>query len=249
MAESDLTETNRKHFDVVATTHQNNFSDLINHSIQEFQSRRHWISSRWSDTLASPNNEIRLLDYACGSGTVSKALAPYTTRTVGLDLSENMVETYNQAAGEMGLPSENMQGYQFDLLSDDNAADIPEYLRQGFDIIVIGMALHHVANPGTLLKKFKEILKPGGAVIVLDMIPGQVPSLAETELEGLDAREVNVLKTIAKKGFTKDELKGMYDDAGLGSGFEYVHIEEEFRFVLFGREVSVRGFICRGGVV
>ncbi|KAL4959734.1 class I SAM-dependent methyltransferase [Aspergillus stella-maris] len=247
MAEVDLTETNRKHFDTVATTHKTNFSDLINHTIQELRGRRHWISSRWTDTLASPDDEVRLLDYACGSGTVSKALAPYTTETVGMDLSENMVETYNQTAVEMSLPLEKMKGYQFDLLSGYNPAETPEYLKQGFDIIVIGMALHHVSNPPLLLRKFKEILKQGGAVIVLDMVPDQVPSLPATELEGLDAREVEVLKTIGKKGFTEDEMRGMYDDAGLGGGFEYVVIEEEFRFVLLGREISVGGFICRGG--
>ncbi|KAL4789327.1 S-adenosyl-L-methionine-dependent methyltransferase [Aspergillus venezuelensis] len=233
MAESNLTETNRKHFDAVATTYQNNFTNLINQSIHEIQSRRHWISSRWTDTLASPDDEVRLLDYACGSGTVSK----------------NMVEAYNRTVGEMGFASEKMKGYQFDLLSTDwdNPADLPSYLRQGFDIIVIGMALHHVSGPPLLLRKFRDILKPGGVVIVLDMVPGQVPSLHETELEGLDAREVDVLKTIGKKGFTEDEMKRMYEDAGLGSGFECAVIEEEFRLTLFGREVSVRGFICRGG--
>ncbi|KAL4923824.1 class I SAM-dependent methyltransferase [Aspergillus undulatus] len=247
---ADLTEINRKHFDDVASSHQNNFETLIAQAIYELQVRRHWISPKWVDTITDKDlhDGIRLLDYACGSGTASKALAPFVTSTIGIDLSANMVTEYNNTAREMGLFPERMRGYQCDLLSGDldPKVGLPDGVLEKFDIIVIGMALHHVSDPGALLEKLKELLKPGGVVVVLDMVPDQVPSVPEHDLEGLESQQLNSLKTIGKHGFTENEMREFYESAGISAAFEYVVIKEEFRLRLFGREVRVTGFIARG---
>ncbi|KAL4913043.1 S-adenosyl-L-methionine-dependent methyltransferase [Aspergillus aurantiobrunneus] len=246
---ADLAETNRKHFDKVASTHQTDFGELIAAAIRQLQARRHWISSKWVDN--TPDTEIRLLDYACGAGTVSKALAPYVTEAIGLDVSANMVTEYNDAAQELGLSPARMRGHQHDLLSpSEPSPDLPsDALSRKFDIIVIGMALHHVADPGKLLRRFAELLKTGGACVVLDMVPGRDDSGIHESLHGLVGEQLDVVKTIGKHGFTEDETRGLYEAAGMGKGFEYVVLEEKFRFRMFGKEFGVQGFIARGEAV
>jgi hypothetical protein len=56
----------------VATTHQTDFGELIDAAIREFKARRGWITPALNDPPASEAKELRLLDYACGAGTVSK---------------------------------------------------------------------------------------------------------------------------------------------------------------------------------
>lgn len=47
-------------------------------------------------TKDADSRQIKVLDYAAGTGNVSQALAPYVTRVLGVDISKGMVETYNK---------------------------------------------------------------------------------------------------------------------------------------------------------
>jgi hypothetical protein len=38
----------------------------------EVRARRSWISSKWTDTPEGQGKEIRALDYACGTGNLSR---------------------------------------------------------------------------------------------------------------------------------------------------------------------------------
>ncbi|KAG2417901.1 hypothetical protein HFD88_001000 [Aspergillus terreus] len=247
---ADLTEINRKHFDKVASDHQNDFGELIDAVIAELKSRRGWISPKLTNT---PNTDptagdaVRLLDYACGAGTVSKALAPYATQTIGLDLSANMVSEYNKAAQEIFRPHSagfaRMEGFQHDLLGDSNLGTVlPSGTLAPFDVIVTGMALHHVVDAGGLLQRFGQLLKPGGVCVVVDMVPGSA-RLGDPGSELME--EGGVFGTIAKHGFSEAEMRELYERAGMG-GFDYVVFEQRFRFTLFGQDCSSLGFIAKG---
>ncbi|KAI9374606.1 S-adenosyl-L-methionine-dependent methyltransferase [Aspergillus egyptiacus] len=250
--------------------------------IAELNSRRGWISPKLINivphTDPAARDEVRLLDYACGAGTVSKALAPYATQTIGLDLSANMVAEYNKAAREIfgaHTPGKaRMVGFQHDLLGSSNSGTsdpapgsgsgaagpgpgteaedkmtLPSGTLAPFDIVVIGMALHHVADAGRLLQRFAGLLKPGGVCIVLDMVPGSARLGGhDSDLwEGLEQGEEGrgVLDTIAKHGFTESEMQDLYEGAGMGL-FEYAVFEQRFGFTLFGQQCSSLGFIARG---
>ncbi|KAF3400100.1 hypothetical protein F1880_008344 [Penicillium rolfsii] len=289
---ADLTENNRKHFDKVASSHQHDFGELINMVIAELESRRGWISpqlaKRNPNTAHAAGDEFRLLDYACGAGTVSKvslftllhpssttlsnerefqALAPYTTRTIGLDLSANMVSEYNKAAREIfGVHNSGparMEGFQHDLLgtspsdqgsgadADDNKL-LPSGTLAPFDIIVIGMALHHVADAGELMQRFAKLLKSGGVCIVVDMVSSSARLDDGEGDESSDLRERRepgengtMFDTIAKHGFTAAEMKDLYEEAGMRK-FDYQVFEHRFCFRLFGQQCSSLGFIARG---
>ncbi|KAJ5301881.1 hypothetical protein N7508_006744 [Penicillium antarcticum] len=244
---SEFTEANRKHFDKVASNHQNDFGDLINSTITELNTRRKWISSKLADS--DPADDVRLLDYACGAGTVSKALASYTSCTIGLDLSKNMVAEYNKAA-EAGLGPDRMQGYQYDILSPDTTSP-PGGSLVPFDVVVTSMALHHVADPDQLLQAFSELLKPGGVCVVVDMVPGSAFHEGNEEKfdsdisEALQPEQREVFNTIGKHGFDEGETRALYEGAGIGTGFEYVVFDKPFRFTMFGERFGTTGFIAR----
>jgi SAM-dependent methyltransferase len=161
-----------------------------------------------------------------------------------------MIAEYNKAASEMGFSNEKMHAYQYNLLAADTDSDsvtssLPENTLAPFDVIVIGMALHHVSEPTVLLARFKELLKPGGVCVVMDMVPtDDAPDIEDV----LEPSQLEVVKTIGKRGFTEQEMRELYEGAGMGKGFEYVVIEEKFRFTMFGHQFRVTGFMARGEV-
>jgi SAM-dependent methyltransferase len=163
-----------------------------------------------------------------------------------------MIAEYNKAASEMGFSTERMHAYQYNLLAEKTNTDsatatgpLPENTLAPFDVIVIGMALHHVSEPNVLLVRFKELLKPGGVCVVMDMVPRD----DAPDIEGvLEPSQLEVVKTIGKRGFTAQEMRELYEGAGMGKGFEYVDIEEKFRFSMFGHQFGVTGFMARGEV-
>jgi SAM-dependent methyltransferase len=248
---------------------------MIQTIMGEIADRRGWISSRLADKQSnkseSESESILLLDYACGAGTATKvcihihiqhafpqakltgqALLPFITQAIGLDLSENMVKEYNNWATANGYPAEKMRAYHLNLLDSDSDAEGGIEL-DGFDVVVVCMALHHVADAGRLLARLSGCLKPGGVCVVVDGVP--TPPAAATageDSETADLRAVlgpeqlEVLETINKHGYTEGEMRELYEGAGLGRGFEYVVIERELRFTMFGHEFSRRGFIARG---
>lgn len=140
-----------------------------------------------------------------------------------------------------------MQAYQLDLLASDNTEEsITETTLFGFDVIVISMALHHVTDPKLLLRHFAKRLNPEGVCVVVD----QVPTPDGPDLEAvLQPEQFEIFKKINTHGYTEEEMRKLYQSAGLGKNFEYVVVQRPLSFTLFGHKFSVTGFMARGELV
>ena len=60
-----------------ASTYNSKFSKTILQIIEEIQTRRDWIGVDWvneheNESSGKPQKTVRLLDYACGTGLVSR---------------------------------------------------------------------------------------------------------------------------------------------------------------------------------
>ena len=105
-----------------------------------------------------PNKCKNVLDLGCGTGEFSRLLSDYAEKVVAIDLSPNSIELAKQ------------KSTQFDNI-DYQVADvrkwkfIPEY----YDAIVSIATVHHL-SVAELLPKIKASLKPGGVLIVLDLL-------------------------------------------------------------------------------
>ncbi|MBM4148506.1 MAG: methyltransferase domain-containing protein [Lentisphaerae bacterium] len=103
----------------------------------------------------------RVLEYACGTGAIARALAGDVGSVVAMDASEGMVaEAARRAAAEKHA---NITVMRRDFL--DGAGPGPG----AFDRIVCAMALHHVGDISGLLKRFREMLNPGGLIVLADI--------------------------------------------------------------------------------
>ena len=128
--------------------------------------------------------DVSLLDYACGTGLVSRALGPYVGRIRALDLSANMVTRYKELSALSTIPSVKAATARTGNLLVDELEGLD---LQGFSIAAICAALHHVADPASLITKLAGRLRAGGVLAVIDFVDeGEVKWLNdERDMENL----------------------------------------------------------------
>ncbi|KAH8811385.1 S-adenosyl-L-methionine-dependent methyltransferase [Xylogone sp. PMI_703] len=257
---TDIVEKNREHWNNTAAQYDTRFEKTISQLIREIQKRKDWISTNWAEEddddddddddneEAKPTKNVRLLDYACGTGLVSRALAPYITQSIGIDLSENMVAQYNLRATNQGLSPSEMSAYHGNLLSPDdpNPASLagPEFY--DFDVAAVGLGFHHFSDPALAAKRLVGRLKSGGVLLIIDFMP-HAPGDVHGHRHG-DMDVKSAVHTVTHHGFSEDEVKKMFIEAGAGDGFEYQVVGEGIVFVRGEGEKEMRRtvFMARG---
>lgn len=131
-------------------------------------------AGRWDklrDELFGPTYYLRALagladpdwvvgDLGCGTGQVSEAIAPYVRRVVAVDGSGEMLK----AARRRLKPYANVDVQRGEL----EALPIED---GRVDVAVLLLVLHHVAEPVNVLREAARVLRPGGRLLIGDMLP------------------------------------------------------------------------------
>jgi ArsR family transcriptional regulator len=99
-------------------------------------------------------------DLGCGTGQLSALVAPHVREVIAVDGSPEML----QAARERfsGATNVDLRLGTLEALPIDHAQ---------LDIAMLGLVLHHVPDPGVALTEAARVLKPGGRVLIIDMLP------------------------------------------------------------------------------
>jgi SAM-dependent methyltransferase len=166
----------------------------------------------------------RILDYACGNGTVSAALLgcfPLATFH-GIDISDSQVKLFNDKALEL-LGSDyhdRMCAIQGDLNEPEKTPVLAGADWFAFDSVIISFALHHVDNPIEFLKLLKARVKPGGTLVVVDWLKpvetdtASVPSSRDGVSKYNPANMEPVPGGRVWPGFSKGDIYEDYSAAG-----------------------------------
>ena len=117
-------------------------------------------------------DNVSLLDYACGTGAVSQALAPFVSSIQGIDLSSKMLERYHEAADKSTIPAfKNAVVRQGDLVA---TAEPPPELSgpelHEFSVAVISAGFHHFENQELTLQRLAQRLRSGGNLVIVDFL-------------------------------------------------------------------------------
>lgn len=99
-------------------------------------------------------------DLGCGTGRMTAALAPFVGRVIAVDGSGEML----QAAKRRLRDLENVDLRRGDLegLPIDDGT---------LDAALIALVLHHVPDPVRVVAEASRALRPGGRIVVVDMLP------------------------------------------------------------------------------
>lgn len=171
---------------------------------------------------------------------ISKALAPYITQSIGVDISESMVNEYNVGASNQGIPASEMHAVVGNLISPSASPSAslsgPEFFN--FDIAAVGLGFHHFTDPALASKRLGERLKTGGTLLIIDFLPhGHDHSLNHKEMEEYG---------VTHMGFSEDDVKRLFEGAGVGQDFEYVVLGKGIVFSKEGGDMKREVFMAKG---
>lgn len=99
-------------------------------------------------------------DLGCGTGQVTAALAPFVGRVIAVDRSGEML----QAARRRLRSLQNVEVRRGDL----EALPVAD---GELDAATLLLVLHHVPDPAAALAEAARVLKPGGRLLIADMLP------------------------------------------------------------------------------
>lgn len=108
------------------------------------------------------------LDVACGPGLVACEFAPYAKHVTGIDITPGMVEQAKERQKAKGLT--NLTWHVGDVLP----LPFPD---AHFSVVLTRYSFHHFLNPQAVLAEMCRVCKPGGKVMVVDVV--QPPEKAE----------------------------------------------------------------------
>ncbi|KAI4196253.1 MAG: hypothetical protein LQ350_006668 [Teloschistes chrysophthalmus] len=227
--------------------------DLVDQIQAEVLARRDWVGitalrATDSECHEQARGPIRLLDYACGSGELSRTLFPHMDEVRGIDLSSAMVKAYNDMAVSANVQKDSMLAVQGDILGPPTGSQRDAFTGRewfDFDMAVMSMALHHVASPEDAVKLLVERLRTGGIVLLIDWVLDSVRfSGADLTKHAHDVAPGSE-NTMTRAGFGKDEMLGILDGAGC-QDVGFLEFEEPTRLGDGEQAMMQRLFIAKG---
>jgi ubiquinone/menaquinone biosynthesis C-methylase UbiE/DNA-binding transcriptional ArsR family regulator len=99
-------------------------------------------------------------DLGCGTGQLTEVVAPYVRQVIAVDSSADMLDAARlrvSAARNVDLRQGELESLPID------AGEL--------DAAMISLVLHYSPSPGRALAEVARVLRPGGRVLVVDMLP------------------------------------------------------------------------------
>lgn len=141
---------------------------------------------------------MTIADLGAGEGTLSQLLARTAKKVIAIDNSPAMVEFGSKLAAEHGL--KNLE-YRLGSIDD------PPIKAGTVDLALFSQALHHAASPGKALAAAHKILKPGGRLMVLDLLSHSFEQARTLYAHvWLGFSELELVRLIEKAGFKDAEV-------------------------------------------
>jgi len=141
------------------------------------------------------SNDMKALEYGCGTGLLSFALQSDLGQITLADTSQGMLEVLREKIADAGVT--NMHPVRLDLASDL----LPT---ERYDLTYSLMTLHHLQDVKDMLAKFRDLLTPNGYLLVAD-------------LDKEDGSFHTDGSTDVHLGFDRNELQQIVEAIGFGN--------------------------------
>ncbi len=141
--------------------------------------------------LALVDPDAVVADLGCGAGHFTALLAPHVARVVAVDGSSEMLATARALTA--ALPNVALHVGELEQLPVGDAS---------VDVALLSLALHYVADPPRVIAESRRIVRPGGRVVLVDMMPH-------------DRDDLQLRMGHMWRGFDQLQVTGWFEAAGL----------------------------------
>jgi ubiquinone/menaquinone biosynthesis C-methylase UbiE/DNA-binding transcriptional ArsR family regulator len=138
----------------------------------------------------------RVVDLGTGSGRMLTLLGKTAKMSVGLDLSQNMLNIARANVTKAGLEKVELRH------GDIFATRLPAH---SADLVLVHQVLHYLADPAAAVAEAARLVMPGGRLLIVDFAPHQLEHLREEHQH-------------RRLGFADAEMRLWLSGAGLKPG-------------------------------
>lgn len=111
-----------------------------------------------------------MLDVGTGTGRMLELFAPLCIRSVGIDLSRDMLAIARTNLESAGIADAQVR--QGDIYA-------PPVDRDSFDLVVMHQVLHFLEDPAAAVREAARLLRPSGRFLVVDFAPHELEFLRD----------------------------------------------------------------------
>lgn len=145
------------------------------------------------ERAAGPGPFERVVDLGTGSGRMLTLLGRRARMSVGLDLSQQMLNIARANVAQAGLEKVELRH------GDIFATRLPS---ASADLVVVHQVLHYLTDPNAAVAEAARLVMPGGKLLIVDFAPH--------DLEHLRAEHQH-----RRLGFSDEEIGRWLEEAGL----------------------------------
>lgn len=137
----------------------------------------------------------RVVDLGTGSGRMLTLLGKKAKMSLGLDLSQNMLNIARANVTKAGLDRVELRH------GDIFATRLPE---QSADLVLVHQVLHYLADPAAAVAEAARLVSTGGRLLIVDFAPHTLEHLREEHQH-------------RRLGFSDEEMRRWLGEAGLSA--------------------------------
>lgn len=124
----------------------------------------------------SVRGDERVLDAGCGAGHTALAFAPHVAEVIAVDLTMAMLAQVRRLAKERGLAN---------VVAERGDVEKLQFPDASFDLVTTRYSAHHWPHPEAAMQEFARVLKPGGTLLLDDVVAPPAP-LPDTFLNAIE---------------------------------------------------------------
>jgi ArsR family transcriptional regulator len=146
-----------------------------------------------------------IADLGAGEGAFALLLAQQATRVIAVDSSARMIEVGRDQAQRSGAKNLEFRLGDMEELPMDDAH---------VDLVFFSQSLHHALHPERALHEAWRILKPGGRVVILDLLKHRFEEARELYAdEWLGFSEAEIESMLEKSSFREVQTTVVHKEA------------------------------------
>ncbi len=154
---------------------------------------RSWLA--WTRAMKFLLPNLKVADFGCGDGALTVEIAGWAQEIIAIDCNPTFLKLAQERAA--GLSNVRFLQEEMDRVSIPNAC---------IDLVVISQSLHYLDDPLPALREAYRILKAGGRLLVLDLLPhGETWVLSQLKHRKLGFEMPQLRKWLQEAGFTNVE--------------------------------------------